>query len=79
MATKKPLIKSYVKQEIYNKIKVLAEKENRSVSNLTEFIIEKAITDYESQHGNITNGDITINGDIKNNVNSNISIGSNNK
>lgn len=66
MATNKPLLKSYIKQELYNKLKILATKENRSVSNLVETILEKSIREYEKQHGNINVGDINITGGTNN-------------
>lgn len=72
MATNKPLIKSYVSQETYDKLKILAKKESRSVSNFIEVILEKTISEYETQHGNISIGDINISGS---NISGGINIG----
>jgi len=53
MATDKPYLKTYVQKEYYNKIIILAEKENRSLSNYLESVIKKHIDQYEQEHGEI--------------------------
>lgn len=53
MSTNKPQVKAYVTEENYKKIRLLAEKEKRSISNMLEYLIEKYITDYEKNNGEI--------------------------
>lgn len=53
MPSKKPYIMIRTKQEIIDKFQVIADSENRSMSNLGETLIIKAINDYESQNGKI--------------------------
>lgn len=65
MPSKKPTILCRTSQETKDKLENIAEKEKRSLSNLTEIIFEKYIEEYEKQYGTIS---------IKNQVN----IGNNN-
>lgn len=51
--TDKPQVKAYVSRENYEKIKAIAKKDKRSVSNQIEILIEKYIEEYESKHGSI--------------------------
>ena len=37
----------------YNKLKYLSTKENRSLNNLTEYILKKYLDDYENINGSI--------------------------
>lgn len=53
MSTDKPQVKAYVSRENYEKIKAIAKKDKRSVSNQIELLIEKCIEEYESQNGSI--------------------------
>ena len=53
MPSKKPQIKAVTDTETYEKIKKIAERENRSTSNLIETLVKKYITSYESEHGEI--------------------------
>lgn len=79
MPSKKPQFVIRTEQEIIDKIGYIAKENERSTTQEIVYLIKQRIKEYEKQNGNITIGDITINGDIKNNVNSNISIGNNNK
>ncbi|MBQ8519171.1 MAG: hypothetical protein IJ455_06200 [Agathobacter sp.] len=54
MSTDKPLIKAYVSQENYLKIKQIAASNKRSLSNQIEVLIEEKIKSYESEHGSIS-------------------------
>ncbi len=60
--------------ELMEKVRKIAEIEDRKISNQLERIIRQYVENYESQHGNINIGDVTITGNT-----GNISIGSNNK
>lgn len=71
MPSKKPTILCRTSQEIKIKLENIAEKEKRSLSNLTEIIFEKYIEDYEKQHGTIN---IQNNINVGNNSNGNINI-----
>lgn len=53
MATDKPLVKAYISQENYSKIKTIAAKNKRSLSNQIEVLIENEIKAYEEQNGSI--------------------------
>ena len=53
MPTKKPLIQCLLEETIFRKLKVLADKENRSTSNIAGTIVTKYIEDYEKEHGKI--------------------------
>lgn len=53
MPTNKPQVKAYIDNVTYEKIKVIAEKERRSISNLIEILIVKEIENYETNNGNI--------------------------
>ena len=37
---------------VYAKLKKIAKKDNRSVSNLIDYIIKQSIDEYESKNGN---------------------------
>lgn len=49
--TNKSLIKTYVNNDIYNKIKIIAKNDNRSVSNYLEMLLTKEIQSYEQENG----------------------------
>ena len=53
MPSKKPYIQIRTSETIINKFQLLAEKDNRSMSNLGELIIKKYIEEYEKVNGNI--------------------------
>lgn len=68
MPSKKKGIMVRPNDEIYIKIEKLAEEENRSMSNLIEYIVKKYIENYEKDHG-------TINVTLESSNNNNINIG----
>jgi len=53
MSTDKPQLKTYIETKYYNKFKVLAEEQNRSISNYIEYLVKKEIDQYEQEHGEI--------------------------
>lgn len=53
MATKKPQVKAYIEQGLRNKFKTICDIEKRSESNMIEYLIDKCVKEYESQHGEI--------------------------
>lgn len=53
MPSIKPQIKAITDTVTYEKIKYVAEKENRSVSNLIETLVKIKIESFESEHGEI--------------------------
>lgn len=61
MPSKKPYIMIRTNQEIINKFQEIAESENRSMSNMGEILIIKAIKDYEAEHGEIKAEEKSIN------------------
>lgn len=61
MPTNKPQLKTYVDTTTYEKFKIIADKENRSISNFLELLILKEIERYENEHGNIKNLNIIDN------------------
>lgn len=38
-------------EELYAKVKVLADQEGRSLNNLVEYVVRCYISDYEAKHG----------------------------
>lgn len=53
MPSKLPVIKANTTQENIDKMKVIAEKNKRSLAKELEFIIENHINDYEKEYGKI--------------------------
>lgn len=53
MATTKKRIAAYVTNETVKKFKVVAATKNKSMSEYTETLIQKAIDGYEVEHGEI--------------------------
>ena len=53
MTTKKQQIAFRAQPEIYEKFKVIAEKNNRSVSRQIEFLMQQCIEKYELENGKI--------------------------
>ena len=51
MPSKKPLLAIRTEEEIINKLQIIANKENRSLSNLGETIVKKYIAAYEKENG----------------------------
>lgn len=61
MPTKKPQLKTYVKNDTFEKFKLIADKENRSVSNMLEILVLEKIENYEKSNGTIKIQSITVN------------------
>ncbi|WP_373765967.1 hypothetical protein [Jeotgalibaca porci] len=53
MPTKKPVVQCLLDETVFKKLKVLADKENRSTSNIAGMIVTKYIKEYEKEHGKI--------------------------
>ena len=53
MPSTKPQVKAIVEPIEYEKFKYIAEKENRSVSNLIQTMVKDKIQTYEVEHGPI--------------------------
>lgn len=49
-----------INETSYAKLKTLSEKENRSLNNLVEYIIQKYLEDFEKTHGAIPLTDIQV-------------------
>lgn len=47
-----------ISEETYAKLKTLSVKENRSLNNLVEYIIQKYLDDFEKSNGSIPLSDI---------------------
>lgn len=54
MPSYKPRITIYTTEETSKKLAYISQNENRSASNYAEFLIIKAIKEYEQEHGTIT-------------------------
>lgn len=54
MATNKKQVGIRIKPSSYEKLKVIAEKNRRTVTNQVEYLVEGFIDGYESQYGQIT-------------------------
>jgi hypothetical protein len=66
MPTKKPRVQTILEVETYNKFKALCEKEMRTESQLSSYIITNYINNYEKEHGNIKINMIKNDGTIHN-------------
>lgn len=53
MPSTKPQLKAITDEITYKKIKVIAERENRSVSNLIETLVKEKIKNFENENGSI--------------------------
>ena len=53
MATNKTRITFHMKDAEYEKLKVIAEHEMRSLSNIIEYLCTSCIKEYEEKHGEI--------------------------
>ena len=51
MAAFKVQVGLRLEEEAYEKVKVIAKEEKRSINNLVEYAVERYIKDYEAQHG----------------------------
>ena len=67
MPSNLPVIKTNTKQENIDKMKIIAQKNKRSMAKELELLIEIHIKEYESLHGEIKNRIIQTN--HKNNLN----------
>lgn len=54
MATSKIQTGLRINETLYEKAKVLSVRENRSLNNLIEYVLQKYIDDYETQNGVIS-------------------------
>lgn len=50
MPTKKPKIQTFLEPDIYSQFKEIAEKENRSESQLARMMIEEKVKEYLSEN-----------------------------
>lgn len=53
MATDKVQTGLRLKEPVYEKMKVLARRQQRSFNNFMEYVIQEYIDNYESEHGPI--------------------------
>ena len=53
MTTKKKAVTIRFQPRVYEKLKVIAEYEKRSVTNLVEYLSEKHIENYETKNGKL--------------------------
>lgn len=53
MPTKKPRIQTILEEEYYKKFSYLCKRDGRSESNMSKFIIQGYIDQYEKVHGEI--------------------------
>ncbi len=51
MATDKVQTGLRLKEQVYEKVKVLAAQEQRSLNNFMEYVIQRHIEDYEAKNG----------------------------
>lgn len=58
MATNKPQVKAFVEPTIKTKFEYICKSQNRSTSNMIEYLIKEQINKYEKTYGpiNITGG-----------------------
>ena len=61
MATTKKAVTIRFQPRVYEKLKVIAESEKRSVTNLVEYLSEKYIGEYETKNGTINFSDDNTN------------------
>lgn len=59
MSTKKNKIVAYMEQEYHEKLKILAKRNERSVSKEVAYLIKQNIEKYEKEHGKIDISSIT--------------------
>lgn len=61
MATNKRQVLIRVQPDTYAKLKVISDKNHRSVSNQLEWLMLQYIADYEAQNGKVSTGDTVSN------------------
>lgn len=66
MPSTKPQLKAIVEQEEYEKFKIIAQEENRTVSNLLQTLVRQKINQYENEHGNLKINMVKNDGTINN-------------
>lgn len=54
MATGKQQVSVRIQPYTYEKFKILAEKNNRSISQQVEFLMKQCVERYENEHGKIS-------------------------
>ena len=54
MATAKVQTGLRLEETLYEKLKVLSEREQRSLNNLVEFIVRQYVAEYEAKNGPIS-------------------------
>lgn len=40
-------------EDLYEKVKILAEQEGRSINNLVEYVVRHYVAEYEATHGSL--------------------------
>ena len=53
MPSAKPVLKTNVDEKTYEKMKIIAENETRTLSKQIEYFIKKGIAQYEKENGNV--------------------------
>lgn len=53
MATSKIQTGLRLEEKNYEKLRIIAEKENRSLNNLVEYILQRFLDNYESENGEV--------------------------
>lgn len=53
MPSAKPVLKTNVDEKTYEKMKIIAENETRTLSKQIEYFIKKGIEQYEKENGNV--------------------------
>lgn len=60
MATQKRQVLIRVQPETYEKLKIISDKNHRSVSNQLEWLMLQFISNYETQNGQISLGEVPL-------------------
>lgn len=53
MGTVKPQLKTYIESEYYEKFKIIANSEHRTISNYLQKLVIDEIDNYEKQNGKV--------------------------
>lgn len=53
MPTKKPIIQTVLTETVYKKFQTIAEREQRTLSNLGQVALTEYVKAYEAEHGEI--------------------------
>ena len=54
MATNKKQVNIRLQPSVHEKLRIVAEKDKRTVTNLVEYWVEKNLSDYEKDNGKIS-------------------------